>query len=236
MLKLSDSIDFRRSLTGVGLILSATFQLAATLVDPGTWGDDREAVSFGQNPALAQVESALYHWSWVLLPLAAIGLLHVLRKRAVILGHIAGVVTALGFVNLAGLLMSDPIDWWLGQHYPAEQATKISEEIFSLPGLVFTWQIPWVFFPPLGVILLLVALWRGGFAHWWLPVAGAVAWLSPYALPYGPLALIWSGGNLVVFGYLGVKVLRMGNERWASYYPASTPGRTTPDSYANTTA
>ncbi|MEV6984650.1 hypothetical protein AB0M95_25795 [Sphaerisporangium sp. NPDC051017] len=64
---------------------------------------------------------------------------------------------------------------------------------------------------------------------------GLVAWGSIYVVEYGPASLLWSGGNLVVLGYLGVKVLRLGNEGWASYYPAA-PGRTTPDSYANTTA
>jgi hypothetical protein len=239
MVKLSDSIGFRRFATGAGLILSAVFQLTATLVDPGTWGDDREAVSFGANPAMAQLQSALYHWSWVLLPLAAIGLLHVLRRRAVVLGHIAGAMTALGFVSLSALLLGDPVEWYFGQHYPPEQAAKMFDQVYDLPGVVFSFQMPWVFLGPLGLVLLLFALWRGGFAHWWAPVAGVIAWGSTYVTEYGPVALVWSGGNLLVLGYLGLKVLRMDNARWASYYPAhlaSAPGRTTPDSYANTTA
>ncbi|WP_405084447.1 hypothetical protein [Microbispora sp. NBC_01389] len=35
---------------------------------------------------------------------------------------------------------------------------------------------------------------------------------------------------------VGAAVLRMGDARWASYYPSADPGVTTPDSYANTTA
>ncbi|GAA3822057.1 hypothetical protein GCM10022226_48060 [Sphaerisporangium flaviroseum] len=236
MFKLTDPTGFRRTLTGVGLLLSGAFQLTATLVDPGTWGDDREAVSYGDNPALAQLQSALYHWSWILLPLAAIGLMHLLRKRAVVLGHIAGVLTALGFISVSALLMGDPVEWYFGRHYPADQATKMFDEVYNLPGVVFAFQMPWVFLGPVGLVLLMIALWRSGFMHWWALAVGLVAWLTPYVTPYGPLSLLWSGGNLVVLGYLALKVLRMGNESWNSYYPASTPGRTTPDSYANTTA
>ncbi|MEU9885345.1 hypothetical protein [Sphaerisporangium sp. NPDC051011] len=235
MMRPSDSIGFRRYATGAALILSAVFQLTATLVDPGTWGDDREVVSYGDNPAMAQLQSALYHWSYVLLALAAIGLLHVLRTRAVVLGQIAGTMTVLGFVSISALLLGDPVEWYFGQHYPPDQAEKMFEAVYDLPGVLFAFRIPWVFLGPIGLMLLLVALWRGGFARWWAPVVGLVAWGSIYVVEYGPASLLWSGGNLVVLGYLGVKVLRLGNEGWASYYPAA-PGRTTPDSYANTTA
>src|SRR5690349_21791248 len=99
MFKLSDSVAFRRTVTGVLLFVAPLLQFVALLVDPGTWGDDREMVSYGDNPALAQLESALYHWSWMLVPIAAFGLLHLVRKKAVILGHIAGGMTIIGYIS-----------------------------------------------------------------------------------------------------------------------------------------
>ena len=236
MLKLSDSTDFRRSAVGAALIVSPLFQLTATLVDPGTLGDSREAVSYGDNPAMAQLQSALYHWSWVLLPLAALGLTHLTRRRGTVLGHLGGAFSALGFINLSALLMGDAVEWWFGRHYPAEQAEKLFNEVYDLPGVVFAFQMPWVFLGPLGLILVLVALVRAGFVRWWFPVAGALVWLSPYVTDYGPISFVWSGGNMLVLGYLGIRVLRMTNAEWASYYPSADPGVTTPDSYANTTA
>ncbi|WP_327044909.1 hypothetical protein OG320_24640 [Microbispora sp. NBC_01189] len=236
MFKLSDSTDFRRSAVGAALIVSPLLQLTATLVDPGTWGDAREVVSYGDNPAMAQLQSALYHWSWVLLPLALLGLMHLTRKRGTALGHIAGLAAALGFINLSALLMGDAVEWYFGQHYPAEQAEKLFDEVYDLPGVIFGFQLPWVFLGPLGMILMMIALTRAGFVRWWVPVAGAVAWLSPYVTEYGPVSLVWSGGNMLLLGYLGLRVLRMGDAGWASYYPSADPGVTTPDSYANTTA
>ncbi|MCT9929998.1 hypothetical protein N5079_07160 [Planotetraspora sp. A-T 1434] len=235
MLKITNAADFRRTAIGATLIVSPLLQLTATLVDPGTWSDDdREVATFAINPALAQLQSALYHWSWLLLPLAALGLLHLTRTRGTVLGHIGGVFTALGFVNLSALLMGDAVEWWFGQRYPADQAEKLFNQVYDLPGVVFAFQMPWVFLGPVGLIVLMVALVRAGFVRWWVPAAGALAWLSPFVMDYGPLSFFWSGGNVLVLGYVGLKLLRMSNTEWASYYPS--PGVTTPDSYANTTA
>ncbi|MEZ0075839.1 hypothetical protein [Planotetraspora sp. GP83] len=112
------SARFRRVATGALLILAPLFLLIAVIVDPGTWGDDREAVSFRASPALAQVESVLYHWSWLLTAVAAIGLLHPTRRRAVVFGHIAGIVTVLGAANMSALMFSDPVEWWFGPRPP----------------------------------------------------------------------------------------------------------------------
>ncbi|GII55346.1 hypothetical protein Pth03_37350 [Planotetraspora thailandica] len=237
MFNLSDAGAFRRSAIGVTLIVSPLLQLTATLVDPGTWGeDDREVATFAVNPAMAQLQSALYHWSWVLLPIAALGLLHLTRAKGVVLGHVGGVLTALGFINLSALLLGDPVEWWFGRHYPADQAEKLFNEVFGLPGVVLSFQMPWVFLGPIGLVVLLAALTRAGFVRWWVPVAGALVWILPNVTAYGPISLLWSGGNLVVLGYLGVRLLRMSGAEWAAGYRAGDPGVTTPDSYAKTTA
>ncbi|MEO3857627.1 hypothetical protein [Acrocarpospora sp. B8E8] len=236
MFKLNDAVRFRRSVTGVLLILAPLLQLIAVLVDPGTWGDDRESVSFGDNPALAQLQSALYHWSWILLPVALIGVLHVARKRGVVLGHIGGAMSVLGFLSLSGLLMIDPVEWYLGQHNPPEQAAKILDEMLNLPGVVFGFQMPWIFFGPIGAGLVAIALRRAGFAPWWVVGAILLGWWAGFLAPYGPLTVPLWAAPVAAFGYLGVKVLRMTDAEWVSYYPSAAPGVTTPDSYANTTA
>ncbi|GIH71074.1 hypothetical protein [Sphaerimonospora thailandensis] len=240
MFKPSDSVAFRRSVIAATLIASPVLQLVANLVDPGTWGDDREVVSYGDNPALAQLQSALYHWSWLLLPLAVIGLTHLTRRRGAVLGHIGGAFAVLGFLNLSALLMGDPVQWWFGRHYPPDQAEKLFDEVFDLPGVIFGFQLPWVFLGPIGLFLFLIALTRAGFVRWWVPVTGLLVWILPNVMDYGPLSLLWSGGNLLVLGYLGLRVLRMSDAEWAAHYPkgypSADPGATTPDSYANTTA
>ncbi|WP_214109337.1 hypothetical protein [Acrocarpospora catenulata] len=236
MFKLNDSAGFRKSVTGVLLILAPLLQFIAVLIDPGTWGDDRESVSFGDNPALAQTQSALYHWAWIMLPVAILGLLHLVRKRGVVLGHIGGALSTAGFLALSGLLMGDPVEWYLGQHYSPEQAAKIFDDMFNLPGVVFGFQMPWVFLGPLGASLVMFAARRAGIAPWWVVGTVVGGWLVGFFVEYGPATVLLWGLPVAGFGYLGVKVLRMSREEWISNYPSAAPGVTTPDSYAKTTA
>ncbi|MFF3439641.1 hypothetical protein [Streptosporangium sp. NPDC002721] len=231
-----DSADFRRIASGTLLIVAPLLQLVAVLVDPGTWGDDREAVSFGDNPALAQVQSVLYHWAYLLMALVALSLLHVMRRRAVVFGHIVGPLTVLGYINLSGLLISDPVEWWLGQRNTPEQTQRILDEMLNLPGIVFGFQMPWLFFALFGLPILLVGVWRAGFTHWWVPLVVLIGYGASLVVPYGPATIPLWVAPAVALGRLGVRMLRMSREEWISYYPTVAPGRTTPDSYANTTA
>ncbi|MFF5107986.1 hypothetical protein [Streptosporangium sp. NPDC000509] len=231
-----DSADFRRVSSGVLLIVAPLLQAIAVIVDPGTWGDDRESVSFGDNPALAQVQSVMYHWSYLLMAVAALGLLHVMRRRAVVFGHIVGPLTVIGYISLSGLLLTDPVEWWLGQRNTPEQTQRILDEMLNLPGVVFGFQMPWLFFALFGLPVLLIGVWRAGFAHWWVPLVVLIGYGASLVVPYGPVTIPMWIAPAVALGHLGVKMLRMSREEWISYYPTAAPGRTTPDSYANTTA
>ena len=236
MFKLSDSVAFRRSVTGVLLFVAPLLQFVALLVDPGTWGDDREMVSYGDNPALAQAQSALYHWSWLLLPIAAFGLLHLVRRKSVVLGHIAGGMTIVGYISLSALLLMDPVEWWFGQNHPVEQGQKMFNEVFEIPGVLWGFTLPWIYLGLVGLPLLLLAVSRAGFVHWWVPAVVAAGYLGASAVPYSPATIPFWGAPVIAMGYLGLKVLKMSDAEWASYYPGADPGVTTPDSYANTTA
>ncbi|MBG0829237.1 hypothetical protein HS041_15825 [Planomonospora sp. ID67723] len=216
-----DSADFRRVASGVLLIVAPLLQAIAVILDPGTWGDEREAVSFGANPVLAQIQSVLYHWAYLLMALAALGMLHVMRRRAAVFGHIAGPLVVLGYINLSGLLMADPVEWWLGQNYSPDKATAIMDEMVGLPGVVFGFQLPWIFFAIFGTPVLAIGVWRAGFAHWWVPLVLAIGYGGSMAVPYGPATVVLWGIPVVALGHLGVKMLTMSREEWISHYPAA---------------
>lgn len=126
---LNNQVTFRRVSAGLLLIVAPLLQALAVIVGPGTWGDDREAVSFGDN----------------------------------------------------------------------------------LPVLV-------------------AAVWRAGFAGWWVPAVVAAGYLGSFLVEYGPVTAIFWTVPVIGLGWLGVKVLRMGDEAWAAYYPAVVAGR--PGEYA----
>jgi hypothetical protein len=87
-----------------------------------------------------------------------------------------------------------------------------------------------------GLPILLVGVWRAGFAHWWVPLVAGIGYGASLLVPYGPVTIVMWGAAAVALGSLGVRMLRMSREEWISHYPTTAPGRTTPDSYANTTA
>ncbi|MFF4197548.1 hypothetical protein [Nonomuraea sp. NPDC001831] len=221
-----NQVTFRRVAAGTLLIAAPLLQFVAVVIDPGTWGDSREAVSYGDNPALAQAESALYHWSWMLMGLAAVALVHLTRRKATVLGHIAGAATAIGYISASALLMMDPVEWWLGRHNPPEQAQKILDEMLNLPGVIFGFQMPWMFFAVLGLPLLVVAVWRAGFVGWWVPLLVFVGYVVSFPIEYGPVTVLFWALPVIGLGWTGLKVLRMGDEAWAAYYPSVAVDRT----------
>ncbi|MGW0809169.1 hypothetical protein [Nonomuraea sp. NPDC002799] len=213
-------MTFRRVTAGTLLIVAPLLQAIAVVIDPGTWGDDREAVSFGDNPALAQAQSVLYHWSWLLMAVAALGLVHLTRRRATAAGHIAGGMTVIGYLALSCLLLIDPVEWWLGQRNSPEEAQRILDEMLNLPGVVFGFQMPWMFFGFVGLPVLTAAVWRAGFVGWWVPLVVAAGYLGGFAVPYGPAIVPFWVAPVAALGWTGLKILRMGDEAWAAYYPA----------------
>lgn len=216
----SNQVTFRRVAAGVLLIVAPLLQAVAVVVDPGTWGDDRESVSFGDNPALAQVQSVLYHWSWMLMAVAAFGLVHLTRRKGVALGHVSGGLTIVGYMSASGMLLSDPVEWWLGQRHSPEETQRILDEMLGLPGVVWGFQMPWMFFSFFGLPVLVAAVSRAGFVGWWVPALVTAGYLGSFAVPYGPGTVVFWTAPVAALGWVGVKILRMGDEAWAAYYPA----------------
>jgi hypothetical protein len=223
---LKDQVTFRRVTAGVLLIVAPLLQAIAVVVDPGTWGDDRESVSFGDNPLLAQTQSVLYHWSWILTAIAAFGLMHLTRRRATAFGHVTGVLTISGYISMSALLMTDPVEWWLGKHYPPERSQQILDEMMNLPGVTFGFQMPWMFFGMFGLPLLCAAVWRAGFVGWWVPLVVTAGYLGSFLVPYGPATVPFWVAPVVALGWTGVKILRMGDPAWAEYYSPAVIGST----------
>ncbi|MGP3919128.1 hypothetical protein [Nonomuraea sp. 10N515B] len=57
---------------------------------------------------------------------AVLGLVHLTRRRATVLGHVAGALTMLGYLVLSSLPLGDPVEWWLGQHYTPSRRGRAS--------------------------------------------------------------------------------------------------------------
>lgn len=220
----------RRLTTGTTLCLAAVLMVTALFVDPGTWGDDREVVSYQDNPALAQLQSALYHWGYLLMAVAVLGLAHFTRRRAVLAGHVVAGVAAIGWINLSALLLTDPVAWWFGERHAPEEAERLTNEVLEIPGVIFGFMIPGPFLALGGTVALFVVLWRAGFVRVWVPLLFAAWVVGSFTVPYGPAGIpLWLAGTGVL-AFLGQRILRMTDEAYAGHdapLPASPAARGT---------
>ncbi|ACZ90278.1 hypothetical protein [Streptosporangium roseum] len=215
MFDLTNPDAFRRRAAGASLVLAPLCLLLGMIVDPLEAGGD-DVLGYASNPAATGISATLLHYAWVLWVPGVIGLVHLVRRRGVVLAHLAGAVTVLGLINFSSLMIADFFDIVLYQRLPVDQATRILEDA-AQPAMVVAWQIPGMIGSFLGLILVAVAYTRAGRAGWWFPVgvlAGMVVWLvgarswNPVFGYAGPAIL------LAAFGAVGVAMIRMTDEEW----------------------
>ncbi|MEV0630031.1 hypothetical protein [Nonomuraea wenchangensis] len=219
---LTNASAFRRTAAGVSLLLAPLCLLLGMITDPSEPGVTDPLV-YADNPAAVGVSATLLHYCWVLFVPGVIGLVHLVRRKGVVLANLAGAVTVIGLINFSSLMISDFFDIVLFQALPVEQAEKIMQDA-AQPAMIAAWQLPGMIGSFLGLVLVAVAYAWGGRAGWWFPVAvlaGIVIWLvgaSQWNLVLGlggPVIL------LVVFGYAGVRMIRMTDAEWAGEQPAA---------------
>jgi hypothetical protein len=215
MLKINDPRTFRRSAAGLCLIAGPLVTLIGGLVPKWEENDTTAAYlqAMGESPTRAQISAVLLYFGFLLTAVGIFGIIHLLRHRAVVLGHIAGVLAVWGWVTLPGLLISDFYDLSLAQWGNRQDAIAISERaggyiggavmgIAALLGL-------------LGLVLLGVALWRARLAPVWVPV---VLLAGTIITQFGPPGVVyWALGTglwLASLGYVGLRILRMTDDEW----------------------
>ena len=220
LLKIKDANNFRRTAAGLCLIAGPLLTLINGLVDPygekHTTAADLQA--YAENPTRAQISALLLYFGYLLIAVGVFGIIHLLRHRAVVFGHVAGVLAVWGWLTLPGVLASAYYDLSLAQWRNRQAAITIHDRAEGYIGSAIM-GIP-VPLGVLGVVLLGVALWRARVAPLWVPV---VLLLGLAIIAFGPYGSVgWTIGNalwLVALGFLGLKILRMSDEDWAR--PAS---------------
>ena len=94
MHKPNDANDFRRKALGLCLVAGQLVTVVGRLVTP--W-EERDTVaaylaSMAGSPVRAQVSAVVLYFGYLLIAVGIFGLMHLLRRRAVVLGHVAGVL------------------------------------------------------------------------------------------------------------------------------------------------
>ena len=215
---LSDATRFRRTALGLCLIAGPLVALIGGLVPQ--WETEETTAAYlqtlAESPVRAQVSAVLLYFGFLLTAVGIFGMIHLLRNRAVVLGHVGAVLAVWGWVTLPGLLVTDFYDLSLAEYGNRQDAIAISERAGNYVGGVIL-GIP-VLLGMVGLVLLGLALWRARLAPAWVPVVLLIGFATEFVPPsvvppiisFTVLVGMWLAG----LGYVGLKILKMSDDEW----------------------
>ena len=205
----------RRYTCGAALIFFPALLVPQAVIDPtgnGSGADMFAAATEHRGPMLASAVLLLV--SGILMAPAAAGVLHQARDRGGALADAGAVLAVLGGFGHAGIAMF----YILGSALAGgdrEEMVAYVDRLNASPVLGFV-AFPLILCFSLGVLILPWAAWRAGAAHWWAPAVVTVAALVEELLPFRATGVTVAVlvAVTVVFGSLGVRVLRMTDAEW----------------------
>ena len=205
----------RRYTSGAALILFPALLVPEAVIDPtgnGSGEDMFTAATEHGGPLVASAVLLLV--SGVLMAPAAAGVLHQARDRGAGLANVGAVFAALGGFGHAGIAFFYILGSELAGGDRGEMVAYI-DRLNASPVLGFV-AFPLIVCFALGVLILPWAAWRAGAVHWWAPAVGTVAVLVEEGLPFrsDTVTIVILGAVTVVFGYIGLRVLRMTDAEW----------------------
>ena len=211
----SPSRRLRRIVSGASLILFPALLIPQALVDPaeGGTGEVMYRAATGHSATLT-ASAVLLIVSGVLMAPAAAGVLHQARDRGAGLADAGAAFAVLGGFGHFGIAMFYVLSLSLAGGNEAEMVAFIDRvnESAALGAVAF----PLILCFGLGVALLPWAAWRAGAVGLWAPAVATAAVVVGQGLPVrnDVTVLATLTGLVAVFGYLGVRVLRMTDAEW----------------------
>lgn len=212
MLKITDADNFRR--TGVGLCLLAwpIFKLASDLVRPSEPGNlTQEFVNVAAQPGSWTAGALLEMIAWILLIPGAIGIMRLLRGRGATLGNIGGVFTVLGIMGFVGGTVVTLFEVAMAQQPDRAAMITLYKAAMNSPILIF---VLFVFIGLLGLLLLVIGLYRARLAPIWmiaLPVVAIALDFVGEGKVYGITQDAILGFALV---YVGRLIFKLSDAEW----------------------
>ena len=223
----SSAARFRRRGVGGALLLGPVLFAAAELTGPELAGSSAHQVAQFAAHRSQQVASSLLSLATAMvLLIGVLGAVHLIRRRGVALGHAAAVFCVYGLVAahaaLAGvnLVFAELGSPRLDRGAMVALYDTITRDAWlGAPLLLGHYALV------IGVLLLGVALWRGGIGPRWAAVCVVLFPLADVLLSALPLgeATDWisNGFGVVGLGALGLWVLRLTDADWET--PSVTP-------------
>jgi hypothetical protein len=151
-----------------------------------------------------------------LFPLAAAGIVHLVRRRGSGLAHLGALAAGLGTLGMTAIALRHLFIYGLTAADPAS-ALQVLDRLDNHAGAI---AMPLMIAGPLAWVLLAGAAARAGLVSRWV-VAGAVLFAFSDSLPIPAAEEIQGIVGLATFGAIAVSLLRLDDAQWES--PAETP-------------
>lgn len=172
MLKINDADNFRRTVAGLCLILAPlTFGGADVIrlsIEGGAAEGAEQLAAIAASPGLWQVAAALDMVGIVLFVPAILGLMHLLRERSTVLGHIGGGLALIGFLGWAA--HNRGYYGFMGaastSEIPHSQMAGFIEHWITTPDTIY-YVLMFLLGSLLGMLLLSIGLYRARVTYRW---------------------------------------------------------------------
>jgi hypothetical protein len=223
MLNLENADGFRRRVAGVALIGATLTLLASEIVGPHGASSNAELLDQVAGDKSGWVVATLLMLvSTILFVPAVMGVLHLVRDRAPVIGHVAGAVGILGALGHMAYVCYALFVAELADGGSRSQMVTVLDDLDS--GLAAV-VMPLIMSFAIAVLLMSIALYRARVAPRWVMLATIAAVVIELGAPTGTLAaaVIKQAFLTVAFCSVGVGVLRMTDEQWRSAHGDGPP-------------
>ncbi len=214
---LSNAHHFRKTVAGICMVVAPLLLLIALIVHPETGTSERSIVAAAAgDPDAWYAAHAVALASLALAVPATLGLMHMLRERAVAWGHVGGGLTLLGLMAFVGIVAVDGFVGWQAGSGDRAEMVALLERLYESAGYLVPFVVMSFGFV-LGMLALVAGLLRAQAVS---PItAGCIAVGALLLTIAGPTASEWVGiAGAAVFaiglGTVGRTVLAESDEEW----------------------
>jgi hypothetical protein len=224
MLTLSDPIRFRRGLSSTSLLLAPLVGLAAAAVAPPASSNltaDLALISAHHSAFVAN--AVLEAAAWILFIPGVLGIVHLVRQRGVVLGHLGGILAIVGMISFVAESAIAQATAVLARD--AGHRALYAQAVNSMRHSPLVAFLLLALLGEIGLILLAIATRRARRAPSWVVAAVAVAVLVDFAPLPNPFGLIVSWLLVALaFGRIGWGIRVTTDAEWQQPGdPAPTP-------------
>jgi hypothetical protein len=231
MLRINDASNFRRTLAGLALISAPIASGGADgirlYIEGGAQEGAEQLAAIAANPVLWQVAAALDMIGIVLFVLAVLGLMHLLRERSTVLGHLGGGLALIGFLGWAA--HNRGYYGFMGaastSEIPRGQMVGFIEHWMTTPDTIY-YVLMFLLGSMLGMLLLAIGLYRARVTYRWAAAFFLVGTMLLNVNSFTPAAEsllavgVFHAMIALGLGGTGLAVLAMSDADWEKVRPA----------------